>query len=99
MPGLLLATALGATTWYRAWKNDYPRMQPASWGDAPAQGTMIDADGRRATTTFTDSIDDGQATRRWCVDEGDPLGSWRVRVTWGDLELVDLEFEMVADER
>ncbi|HQS08425.1 MAG: C4-dicarboxylate ABC transporter permease [Rhizobiales bacterium 24-66-13] len=30
VPGLLLAVLLGATTWYRAWKNDYPRMPRAS---------------------------------------------------------------------
>ncbi|MFG1463836.1 TRAP transporter large permease subunit [Xanthobacter sp. DSM 24535] len=29
VPGLLLAVLLGATTWYRAWKNDYPRMPRA----------------------------------------------------------------------
>src|SRR6266404_5554533 len=26
VPGLILASMLGATTFYRAWKNDYPRM-------------------------------------------------------------------------
>src|SRR3954452_12793723 len=26
IPGLMLASMLGVTTWYRAWKNDYPRM-------------------------------------------------------------------------
>jgi C4-dicarboxylate transporter DctM subunit len=31
IPGLMLASMLGATTWYRAWKNDYPRMPRASW--------------------------------------------------------------------
>ena len=31
VPGLILATMLGATTWYRAWRNDYPRMRRASW--------------------------------------------------------------------
>jgi C4-dicarboxylate transporter, DctM subunit len=30
VPGLLLAVLLGVTTWYRAWKNDYPRMPRAS---------------------------------------------------------------------
>ena len=30
IPGLILATLLGATTWYRAWKNDYPRLPKAS---------------------------------------------------------------------
>src|ERR1700681_3471883 len=33
IPGLILATMLGATTWYRAWRNDYPRMERASWGE------------------------------------------------------------------
>jgi C4-dicarboxylate transporter DctM subunit len=33
IPGLMLATLLGITTWYRAWKNDYPRMPRASWGE------------------------------------------------------------------
>jgi len=32
IPGLMLATLLGVTTWYRAWKNNYPRMQKASLG-------------------------------------------------------------------
>src|SRR6187551_2027619 len=26
VPGIVLATMLGATTWYRAWRNNYPRM-------------------------------------------------------------------------
>ncbi|MBN9050780.1 MAG: TRAP transporter large permease subunit [Rhizobiales bacterium] len=33
IPGLILATMLGFTTWYRAWKNDYPRLPKASWGE------------------------------------------------------------------
>jgi C4-dicarboxylate transporter DctM subunit len=33
IPGLMLATLLGLTTFYRAWKNDYPRMPKASWGE------------------------------------------------------------------
>ena len=33
VPGLILATMLGATTWYRAWRNDYPRMTRATWGE------------------------------------------------------------------
>src|SRR5271166_2714687 len=33
VPGLMLATMLGATTWYRAWRHDYPRMERASWGE------------------------------------------------------------------
>ncbi|MBI3525071.1 MAG: TRAP transporter large permease subunit [Betaproteobacteria bacterium] len=32
VPGLLLACFLGATTFYRAWKNGYPRQARASWG-------------------------------------------------------------------
>jgi C4-dicarboxylate transporter DctM subunit len=33
VPGLMLATMLGLTTVYRAWKNDYPRMPRASWAE------------------------------------------------------------------
>src|SRR5215468_9858534 len=33
IPGLILASMLGATTFYRAWKNDYPRMPEATWGE------------------------------------------------------------------
>ena len=33
IPGLILATMLGLTTWYRAWKNDYPRLPKATWGE------------------------------------------------------------------
>src|SRR5215210_5416573 len=33
VPGLMLATMLGLTTWYRAWKNDYPRMPKATWAE------------------------------------------------------------------
>src|SRR5258706_9038190 len=33
IPGLMLAAMLGATTFYRAWKNDYPRMPKATWGE------------------------------------------------------------------
>ncbi|OJX74362.1 TRAP transporter large permease [Magnetospirillum sp. 64-120] len=33
IPGLLLASTLGGVTWYRAWKNGYPRMPKASWGE------------------------------------------------------------------
>src|ERR1700758_998310 len=33
VPGLMLATMLGATTWYRAWRNDYPRMERATWSE------------------------------------------------------------------
>jgi C4-dicarboxylate transporter, DctM subunit len=31
VPGLILAAMLGATTWYRAWRFDYPRMERTSW--------------------------------------------------------------------
>ena len=31
VPGLILSSMLGATTWYRAWRYDYPRMPRASW--------------------------------------------------------------------
>src|SRR4051794_6890572 len=34
IPGLILASMLGATTFYRAWKNDYPRMPKATWGES-----------------------------------------------------------------
>ena len=33
IPGLMLASMLGFTTWYRAWKNNYPRLERASWAD------------------------------------------------------------------
>ena len=33
VPGLILATMLGMTTFYRAWRNGYPRMPRASWGE------------------------------------------------------------------
>ncbi len=31
IPGIALASLLGATTWYRAWKNGYPRQPKAAW--------------------------------------------------------------------
>jgi C4-dicarboxylate transporter DctM subunit len=31
VPGAILATMLGATTWYRAWRNGYPRMPRATF--------------------------------------------------------------------
>jgi C4-dicarboxylate transporter DctM subunit len=31
IPGIMLATVLGATTFYRAWKFGYPRMERATW--------------------------------------------------------------------
>ena len=33
IPGMILASMLGATTTYRAWKHDYPRMPRASWAE------------------------------------------------------------------
>jgi C4-dicarboxylate transporter DctM subunit len=33
IPGIMLATLLGITTFYRAWKNDYPRLPKASWAE------------------------------------------------------------------
>ncbi|HTJ07042.1 MAG TPA: TRAP transporter large permease subunit [Caldimonas sp.] len=33
VPGILLATMLGLTTWYRARKNNYPRQPRASWAE------------------------------------------------------------------
>src|SRR5512146_3503085 len=32
IPGLILATMLGLTTWWRARRNDYPRQPAATWG-------------------------------------------------------------------
>ena len=33
IPGLMLAFLLGFVAWYRAWKNGYPRLPVASWGE------------------------------------------------------------------
>lgn len=33
IPGLMLAFLLGLTTWYRAWKFNYPRQPKASWAE------------------------------------------------------------------
>jgi C4-dicarboxylate transporter DctM subunit len=33
VPGLILAFMLGVTTWYRAWRNGYPRLPRATWGE------------------------------------------------------------------
>jgi C4-dicarboxylate transporter DctM subunit len=38
VPGLMLATMLGMTTWYRARRNGYPRMPKASWGERARAG-------------------------------------------------------------
>ena len=34
VPGVILAIMLSSTTWYRAWKNNIPRVEKASWGEA-----------------------------------------------------------------
>lgn len=70
---------------------------PASWGDAPAQGTRVEADGRRGVTEFSDSLDDGQINRRWCVAAGDPLGPYRIRIEADGQVLEEIRFDMVAD--
>src|SRR5215813_5358699 len=36
IPGLMLAALLGMTTFYRAWRNDYPRLPRASWAERVA---------------------------------------------------------------
>src|SRR5437867_6307359 len=33
VPGIMLASLLGLTTYYRDWKNDYPRLPRASWSE------------------------------------------------------------------
>lgn len=33
IPGLILAAVLAAVTWWIAWRNDYPRLPKASWGE------------------------------------------------------------------
>jgi C4-dicarboxylate transporter DctM subunit len=33
VPGIILASMLGMTTFYRAWKNNYPRMPKATWSE------------------------------------------------------------------
>ena len=33
IPGIILASMLGMTTFYRAWKNNYPRMPKATWAE------------------------------------------------------------------
>lgn len=33
IPGLMLATMLGTTTFWRAWRGGYPRMPKATWGE------------------------------------------------------------------
>ncbi|MEO7008663.1 MAG: TRAP transporter large permease subunit [Caldimonas sp.] len=38
IPGIMLATMLGVTTWYRARKAGYPRMERATWGEKAKAG-------------------------------------------------------------
>ncbi|MBI4757127.1 MAG: TRAP transporter large permease subunit [Betaproteobacteria bacterium] len=33
IPGLVLAAMMGGTTWYRAWRHNYPKEKRASWGE------------------------------------------------------------------
>src|SRR5712692_3024477 len=33
IPGIMLATMLGAVTWYRAWRHGYPCMATATWAE------------------------------------------------------------------
>ena len=51
VPGLILASMLGLVTWYRAWKNDYPRMQLAG-GRSGTQATNATIGGLSASLFF-----------------------------------------------
>jgi C4-dicarboxylate transporter DctM subunit len=51
VPGLILASMLGALTWYRAWKNDYPRM-PLAGGRTGAQASIATVAGLSASLFF-----------------------------------------------
>ena len=51
VPGLILASMLGLVTWYRAWKNDYPRMQLAG-GRSGTQATIATIGGLSASLFF-----------------------------------------------
>ena len=51
VPGLILASMLGALTWYRAWKNKYPRMQLAG-GRSGAQASIASVAGLSASLFF-----------------------------------------------
>jgi C4-dicarboxylate transporter, DctM subunit len=51
VPGLILASMLGGLTWYRAWKNDYPRMQLAG-GRSGAQASIATVAGLSASLFF-----------------------------------------------
>ncbi len=51
VPGLILASMLGALTWYRAWKNDYPRMRLFA-GRTGGQATIATVAGLSASLFF-----------------------------------------------
>src|SRR5487761_2244620 len=51
VPGLILASMLGGLTWYRAWKNDYPRMA-LSDGRSGGQATIATVAGLSASLFF-----------------------------------------------
>src|SRR5450830_1616239 len=51
VPGLILASMLGIVTWYRAWKNDYPRVQLIQ-GRTGAQATIATFSGLAASLFF-----------------------------------------------
>ena len=51
VPGLILAAMLGFVTWYRAWKNDYPRMQLFA-GRSATQATIASVGGLVASLFF-----------------------------------------------
>jgi C4-dicarboxylate transporter, DctM subunit len=51
VPGLILASMLGIVTWYRAWKNDYPRMSLES-GRTGGQATIATVGGLSASIFF-----------------------------------------------
>ncbi len=51
VPGLILASMLGLLTWYRAWKNDYPRMQLPG-GRNGGQATIASFAGLAASLFF-----------------------------------------------
>jgi C4-dicarboxylate transporter, DctM subunit len=51
VPGLVLASMLGLVTWYRAWKNDYPRM-PLAGGRTGTQATIAAIGGLSASLFF-----------------------------------------------
>jgi C4-dicarboxylate transporter DctM subunit len=51
VPGLVLASMLGLVTWYRAWKNGYPRM-PLAGGRTGTQATIAAIGGLSASLFF-----------------------------------------------